>query len=401
MSNELTFNSSTIKYDIKNKLTKTYLYINPTIDMHLDLSILNDINYVVVYNETNYNEITNHLIELIKNKLLCINLSYTKIMESINKCSMLVVIGDILPYGNIYSFSAISYISEPINTIYGVEYDTYLYADYICSHTNVKYAGDKLLNSLFELARKFNVSKIKLEPVESAVGFYEKYGFIHSSDNYIIRNGKKLLKTLMIKYITQPTPVDINIDTQIYISETGLNYIKEDEDEIELNKFNSPLNPITNEVINKLTIFLQNDTKDDLENANDWLKENTEYNITIVVKNITNNKIMGFALVQPIVFDSKLTLLVFNIFANVYILESSKILINEIEKYGMSINAFFIKSYFNSENIDFYKENGYKPVSSLKTNVFVYKPIKTNGGKTKRKTRKQKHKGKNSKSKRR
>lgn len=387
----MSFNSS---YDIKNKSTNTYIYVNPKDNLRLDLSTLNNANYVVTYNETNYSEITNSLIELIKNKLLCINLSYEKISKSIDNCSMLVIIGDNLPYGNIYSFSAISYISEPINTIYGIEYDRYLYADYICSHINVKYAGEKILNSLFELSRLFDINEIKLEPVESAVKFYEKYGFIHSNDNYIIKNGNKLLKHLMIKYINQP-PVDINIETQIYISEEGLNYIKEDEDEIELNNFNSLLNPITNEVINQLTAFLQNDTKE----AYDWLKENTEYNITIVVKNITNKEILGFALIQPIVFYNKLTLLVFDIFANKHVLGSSKIIINEIEKYAKSINAYYIKAYFNSDNINFYKENGYKPVSSLETNIFVYKTIKMNGGK--KKTKRKKHKGKHCKSRRR
>ena len=380
MLNELTFNSTTTKHDVKNKSTKTFLYVNPKSNMRLDLSMLNNANYVVVYDETNYIEITNHLIELIKNKLLCVNLSYIDVIDSLNTCSMLVLIGDILHYKNIYSFSAISYISEPINTIYGIKNDTYLYAHYICSHTNVRYAGEKLLNSLFELMRILNVNEIKLQPVESSIGFYEKYGFVHSN------------KYLMIKYINPP-PLEINIKTQIYISETGLNYIKDDEYEMELNNFDSPLNPITNEVINQLTTILQNDIKDSINNAYDWLKKRTEYDITIVVKNTSNNEILGFALVQPIIFYNKLTLLVFNIFANKYVLGSSKIIINEIEKYGKTINAYYIKSYFNPDNINFYKENGYKPVSSLETNKFVYKTVKMNGGKkkTKRKKRKDKH----------
>lgn len=386
MLNELTFDDdifkkddTSLKYDIKNKSTQTYIYMNPNVVVNFDVNLKN-LNFIIVSDESKYNEISDYLIRLVKNKLLCANLLYSKIVDALNNCTMLVIIGENLPYGTIYSFSAISYISESINTIYGIEKDTYLYADYICSHKNIKYAGDKLMNSLFQISNALDINKFQLEPVESAVSFYEKYGFIHSGDNYTIRNGNKMLKNLMVKYIKE-NPIEMNVDTQIYVSEDALNYIKEEDDDVELNNFNIPLNPIPNELINELVSFLQKDVKDEIENPDEWLKENTEYNIILVVKNKTNNEILGFAFVQPIVFYNKLSLLIYSIFSNVNVKESSKIILNEIEKYGISINVHYIKSYFNSENINFYNENGYKPVSSLKTNLFVFKPIRLNGGK--------------------
>ena len=50
--------------------------------------------------------------------------------------------------------------------------------DIICSNINISGGGDVLMKSLEELCRKVNIEKIKLESVNNAVSFYEKYDFV-------------------------------------------------------------------------------------------------------------------------------------------------------------------------------------------------------------------------------
>jgi predicted GNAT family N-acyltransferase len=78
----------------------------------------------------------------------------------------------LLPNGNIFAFALIE-VNDKKNT---------LYVDVICSHRNIKYAGEKLLNEITRLCKTLMFSKIILKSVHSAIPFYEKYGFQKMAD---------------------------------------------------------------------------------------------------------------------------------------------------------------------------------------------------------------------------
>ena len=75
---------------------------------------------------------------------------------------------NILPNGNIYGFDVIVF-DETKNA---------LYIDVICSHIGIKSAGDTLIKAVESISKQLLMSKITLTSVESAIPFYEKYGFI-------------------------------------------------------------------------------------------------------------------------------------------------------------------------------------------------------------------------------
>ena len=56
-----------------------------------------------------------------------------------------------------------------------------LYVDVVCSRPG---NGAKMLSSIEELAVTMGCSRVKLEPVDSAVGFYKKVGYVWGEGNY-------------------------------------------------------------------------------------------------------------------------------------------------------------------------------------------------------------------------
>jgi hypothetical protein len=45
----------------------------------------------------------------------------------------------------------------------------------------LKYAGDSLIKTILEISGLLGIVKIKLKSVESAISFYEKYGFVKNN----------------------------------------------------------------------------------------------------------------------------------------------------------------------------------------------------------------------------
>ena len=73
MLNELTFDDdifkkddTSLKYDIKNKSTQTYIYMNPNVVVNFDVNLKN-LNFIIVSDESKYNEISDYLIRLKSN----------------------------------------------------------------------------------------------------------------------------------------------------------------------------------------------------------------------------------------------------------------------------------------------------------------------------------------------
>ncbi len=363
--------NSVLKYSIKNKKTESYIFFNPKMLSSFNNLINNATGYTVTDDTNSYNELINNVDRMIANKMLCIGLSRDEINEILNNNSHLIlVIGENLPYGNIYGFCAITFKKKTYNTSYGHNEEQYIYADFICSHSNIQYAGDKLLTELFNIAKICNINKIKLESVESAVKFYEKYGFNKTRDGFV-------------KYINK-TPIDFqNIETYVYCTDSALNNIKEDDGYLE--SFDIPTSNVSNELIIELSTFLQNSTAFKEKNTDSAIKKITEYfdnSIVIVVKNI--DLILGFALLVPSFSGNIFSPSIYLFFSNVEIFESDKIVLEEIEKYCNSLNAYYVKVFPSKLNIKFYEENGYKSI--YKYDRYIYKKLTYLGGK-KRKTK--------------
>ena len=171
-----------LKYNIKNNNTKTYVYFKPTESNNLDdIKMLLDDGNINVYpnNEdvnvnsyNSYKNVTDYIFRIINNpEFLCKGLNPDYISESFNSADAVVIIGssiNILPNGNIFGFALINF-DETHNSIY---------IDVICSHTGIKGAGDILIRTIQDISRKLVMTKIYLTSVKDAISFYEKYGFI-------------------------------------------------------------------------------------------------------------------------------------------------------------------------------------------------------------------------------
>lgn len=389
-------NNANLKYNIKNVNTQSYIYVNPNPSKNtsqLNITPLNNANYITIAGENYYNNIIYLINNLILNKQLCTGLIPSKIISAINECNFLLVIGDNnVSNGNIYSFCALSYFEETINTSYGFEKDNYIYADYVCSHTSVKYAGEKLLNALFDLATLCNVNKISLQPVDDAVKFYEKYGFIY----YGHQTFNNKLRVIMNKYIKEQ-PKDIYpTHSTVYITDTALANIKDEDDE--LSSFVAQTTQTNQQLINELATFLQTNTDFKENNMNDAIEKITEYFDNYIIITVKNNySTLGFALISLEFYVNNFSTIIVGIYANTNIIESSKIILDEVENYSKSINAKFVRTFFGEWNIRFYEENGYK--FKLKSDQLLYKTISSTLGGKRKQTKKRKYKRKKSKTK--
>lgn len=171
----------TLRYNIKNDGNlKTYVYFKPT-----ESNILDDIKALIesdgeidVYPNNqdvtpynSYKNVTDYIYRIINNsRFLCRGLNPQYILESFDDADAIVIIGssmNILPNGNIYGFALINF-DEAHNSIY---------IDVICSHIGVKSSGDTLIKEIQNICGKLFMTKIYLKSVESAISFYEKYGF--------------------------------------------------------------------------------------------------------------------------------------------------------------------------------------------------------------------------------
>jgi hypothetical protein len=170
-----------LRYNIKNDGNiKTYVYFKPT-----ESNILHDIKALIesdgkidVYPNdedikpyNSYKNVTDYIYRIINNsRFLCRGLNPEYILETFDTADAVVIIGssmNLLPNGNIYGFALINF-DEQHNSIY---------IDVICSHVGVKSAGDILIKEIQNICGKLFMTKIYLKSVESAISFYEKYGF--------------------------------------------------------------------------------------------------------------------------------------------------------------------------------------------------------------------------------
>jgi predicted GNAT family N-acyltransferase len=170
-----------LRYNIKNNIdTKTHIYFKPTENNNLDdikvlieddkkLHIHQNDEYVNKYN--NYTNVKDYIIGIInKTGFFCKGLNSDYISDSFDNVDAVVIIGslmDILPNGNIFGFALIKF-DQKHNSIY---------IDVICSHIGIKGAGDILIKEIEYISEKLLMTEIYLNSVDTAISFYERYGF--------------------------------------------------------------------------------------------------------------------------------------------------------------------------------------------------------------------------------
>jgi N-acetylglutamate synthase-like GNAT family acetyltransferase len=156
------------KYNLKmDKDVKTYVFFNkPGKNIMKQFLKYDDA-------ETNkYKDISEYIMQLItKSEFLCKGLTHSYVKKTFARVDAVVVIGssmNILPNGNIYGFALIEF---------DIKNDS-VHIDVICSHYGVRGAGEKLIKEVEIICNKVHLNQIYLTSVDTAITFYEKYGFV-------------------------------------------------------------------------------------------------------------------------------------------------------------------------------------------------------------------------------
>lgn len=156
------------KYNLKmDKDVKTYVFFNkPGKNIMKQFLKYDDA-------ETNkYKDISEYILQLItKSEFLCKGLKHSYVKKTFARVDAVVVIGssmNILPNGNIYGFALIEFDIKQ-NSVH---------IDVICSHYGVRGAGEKLIKEVELICNKVHLDNIYLTSVDTAITFYEKYGFV-------------------------------------------------------------------------------------------------------------------------------------------------------------------------------------------------------------------------------
>lgn len=170
-----------LRYNIQKNDTKTSIYFKSSESNnleHIKLLLENAGNINVYPNDedlnpyNSYKNVTDYIYRIInKSRFLCKGLNPSYVLDTFDDVDAVVIIGsvmNILPNGNIFGFALINF-DEEHNSIY---------IDVICSHIGIKGAGDILINEIQQLCRTLLMTNIYLKSVNSAISFYEKYGFI-------------------------------------------------------------------------------------------------------------------------------------------------------------------------------------------------------------------------------
>jgi hypothetical protein len=157
------------KYDIRKNdkiSTSVYFRINDVVNKLHNDSVQIDIDT----NGNSYKNITKTIDSIIGNGFLCKGLNREYISGAFDKVDAIFVIhaSDILPNETILGFALVKFLMQ----------EESFYVDIICSHNEVKGAGEYLLKKMEEISKKLTKKYIKLNSVNSAVTFYEKYGFV-------------------------------------------------------------------------------------------------------------------------------------------------------------------------------------------------------------------------------
>jgi hypothetical protein len=129
--------------------------------------------------------------KIIHTESLCKGINPKYIKESMLRSHAIIAIGstgiDILPNGNLFAFALVE-LNEKKNS---------MYLDVICSNNGIQGAGQILMNEIDIIAKNMFITKIVLNSVFDAIGFYEKYGFVKTG---ICENNDELCE--MTKIIT-------------------------------------------------------------------------------------------------------------------------------------------------------------------------------------------------------
>jgi len=167
-----------LKYNLKNLNTSTHIYFNPNKTESIDeiKTIIETNDYFILPNDSDINDTYQNLSEYILRQkeitsFLCKGISLPYIKDALEEADAIIAISsegsNILPNGNIFGFALLIF-NEKNNSVY---------IDVICSHVGIKYAGDALINSINYMCEILFITKIKLQSVNTAISFYEKYGF--------------------------------------------------------------------------------------------------------------------------------------------------------------------------------------------------------------------------------
>ena len=156
------------KYNLKmDKDVKTYVFFNKPGK--------NIMKQFLKYDDAEtdkYKDISEYIMQLItKSEFLCKGLTPSYVKKTFLRVDAVVVIGssmNILPNGNVYGFALIEFDIKQ-NSVH---------IDVICSHYGVRGAGEKLIKEVEVICNKVHLDKIYLTSVDTAIAFYEKYGFV-------------------------------------------------------------------------------------------------------------------------------------------------------------------------------------------------------------------------------
>ena len=170
------------RYSAKKIKTKTHIYFNKTTPEINDIKmLLTSANFDVYPNDEdeNKNNTYKNAMGLIQSKVendfLCEGLSKDYITDSFKKVDAIVAVGspgDLLPNGSVFGFALIQF-NDKTNSIY---------IDVICSHIGIKYGGEILMKEIDNICKSLFMTQIRLRSVDSAISFYERYGFSKRDD---------------------------------------------------------------------------------------------------------------------------------------------------------------------------------------------------------------------------
>jgi len=122
----------------------------------------------------NYDELVNYILhyKIRERDEFCQNLGEEVDDNFINSEAVFVLSGKNkpLPNGNIFAFAIVNFKKDP-------RQKDILNIEIICSNVNIKNAGSLLLKNIEDFCSVNGFSRIELDSVPTAVGFYEKYGF--------------------------------------------------------------------------------------------------------------------------------------------------------------------------------------------------------------------------------
>jgi len=219
------------KYDITRDkpYLKTYIYFNPTkfdetknvkenIDNLDNIKILleNDDKFVVDHNNTDvnlnsYQNVKKYIFDIILKDIqyLCEGLDRFYIVDSLFAVDAVVIIRSSinpLPDVPIFGFALIKF-DQTQNLIY---------IDVICSDIRTKYTGKFLIEQIHDICRTVFMTDIHLQSVQSAIPFYEKYGFTKSD---------KLCKNMCLMTKSLKTKISIKKEKQITKQKSANNKI--------------------------------------------------------------------------------------------------------------------------------------------------------------------------------